>query len=235
MGVHSDRLAASKAHKHFVAAIKDACRKSGREIPHPMIPDIVGAEPLLVPVPPEIDFALGYRGNLRFVAFGYSPRTRQFCSCDGGDHIPANEDFWLWLLRHPLIAPFVSERRHPTLYGRFPETARGLSTDNRGGSVRPAHWLLLDRQERKFYLSRINEMILFFALAEPDDHDDHAIFVDGLLMSAGNEDYNLPIQPELTDRIRHFLDDQLRREAAVRLACNDYPALRRFRSAKISM
>ena len=199
MGIHSARLAASRAHRRCVAGIKLAVRRMGREIPGPgdISPRIVGAQPLSFPVPPMLEEALGYRGALRFVAFGYSARSRHLAYCDGGDDIPADDEPWLSFLRHPLITPHLPKRRYPHLYGVF-------TNREQPGLV---HWLLLDRDQRKAYICRWDQLILLFALAEPEDDDHHNVFVDGLLMSPGNEDYKIPPRSETLERLREFLDE----------------------------
>jgi hypothetical protein len=56
--------------------------------PPSVIPaEILGAEPLPFEIPAFLDSAFGYGGNLRFVQFGYSYRTRHFEYSDGGDAI----------------------------------------------------------------------------------------------------------------------------------------------------
>jgi hypothetical protein len=47
------------------------------------------------------------------------------------------------------------------------------------------------------------------ALMEPEDGDDHNVFVDGLLMSPGCENYKLPPAPELLIEFHQFLDSQV--------------------------
>ena len=54
--------------------------------------------------------------------------------------------------------------------------------------------------------------MMLFALAEPSEGDDHNVFVDGLLMSPGSENYKLPPDPELLTEFRRFLDSQVPRE-----------------------
>ena len=78
MGVHRERLAASKAHSRFVQGARTALRRMGRKVPDgsEISPTIIGAQPLPSAVPPMIEEAFGYKGALRFVAFGYSPRGR---------------------------------------------------------------------------------------------------------------------------------------------------------------
>ena len=51
--------------------------------------------------------------------------------------------------------------------------------------------------------------MILFALMEPEEGDAHNVFVDGMLMSQGSEDYNLPPAPELLDQFRRFLNNQV--------------------------
>jgi hypothetical protein len=51
--------------------------------------------------------------------------------------------------------------------------------------------------------------MILFAVKEPDEGNTHNVFVDGMLMSPGSEDYNPPPAPELVDRFRRFLDRQV--------------------------
>ena len=51
--------------------------------------------------------------------------------------------------------------------------------------------------------------MMLFALAGPEEGDDHGLFVDGLLMSPGSESYKLPPAPELLIEFRQFLDRQI--------------------------
>ena len=50
---------------------------------------------------------------------------------------------------------------------------------------------------------------MLFALVEPEEGDDHDLFVDGLLMSPGSENYKLAPAPELPIEFRQFLDSQV--------------------------
>jgi hypothetical protein len=54
-----------------------------------------------------------------------------------------------------------------------------------------------------------DQAMILFAVMEPEEGDAHNVFVDGMLMSAGSEDYNLPPAPELVDQFRRFLDSQV--------------------------
>jgi len=68
-------------------------------------------------------------------------------------------------------------------------------------------WLLLNREKRQAYICRWDQLILLFALVEPEDDDHHTVFVDGLLMSPGSEDYKIPPRSETLERLREFLDE----------------------------
>ncbi len=97
MGVHRERLAASKAQRRFVGGVKTAFQKwaqgkrSGLTAVTPAA--FEGVQLLSIPVPPMLEEALGYRGTLRFVECGYSRTMRQFVYSDGGDSIPSDEGF----------------------------------------------------------------------------------------------------------------------------------------------
>jgi hypothetical protein len=174
-------------------------------------PTLVGAKPLPFPVSPIFEAAFGYRGNLRFLQFGYTVAPRQFGYSDGGDDLPSDEGLWSWFLHHPVVSPHLPETEYPTLYGKFPAGAGRPPLEDimRSGSALPAcHCLLLDRQDRRAYVSERDEAMTLFALMEPDDGDDHNVFVDGLLMSPGSEDYKMAPAPELLEEFRRFLDRQ---------------------------
>jgi len=76
-------------------------------------------------------------------------------------------------------------------------------------SERVDFWRLLDRDKRKAYLSRWDQVFLIFAPVEPEDHK--RVFVDGFLMSPGSEDYKVAARPETLERLRQFLDAQFGR------------------------
>ena len=44
--------------------------------------------------------------------------------------------------------------------------------------------------------------MILFAVMEPEERDAHSVFVDGMLMSPGSEDYNLPPARELVEQFR---------------------------------
>lgn len=52
--------------------------------------------------------------------------------------------------------------------------------------------------------------MILFALVEPTDGDAHNVFVDGMLMSPGSEDYKVAPAPEVVDEFRRFMDSQVK-------------------------
>jgi hypothetical protein len=220
VGIHRQRLRASNAHRFFSASAKTALqkwavKKYGCEIPIASISPstIKGIKSLSIPVPPILEEALGYGGDLRFVEFGYSPKTRRFGYCDGGDHIPWDQNLWIRFLRHPVIAPHLPKSRYPTLYGAFPRSYHRaieefFASGSQGPFPTPPHRLLLDRRERQVYLCRADHTLLFFGLKEAENEDRGRIFVDGLLMSRGCEDYKTPPREGLAEELLAWLDEQ---------------------------
>ena len=72
-GIHRSRLAASNVHRLFVKEARRTVQKLGWQVPQNDIsPTLVGAIPLPFSVPNLFEAAFGYKGNLRFVQFGYT-------------------------------------------------------------------------------------------------------------------------------------------------------------------
>jgi hypothetical protein len=95
-------------------------------------------------VPPKFEAALGYEGDARFVAFYWEPAGDELMYTNG--QISANGEY----------APWILWRRHiataPTLFGY-----------DFGSSDTPArHWLLLDREDRRFYVGEADQVARFF-------------------------------------------------------------------------
>jgi len=212
-GEHRTRLAASKAHRHFVKEVRRAVQKAGSQIPQGgLSPVLVGANPLPLLVSPAFEAAFGYQGNLRFLEFGYNAASHQFGYSDGGDDLPSDEGLWSWFLNHPVVCPHLPETRYPTLYGKFPSGTERPSIEEiigRGAELPACHCLLLDRRDRRAYISQRDQTMMLFALMEPEEGDDHNVFVDGLLMSPGSENYKVPPGPEVLVEFRQFLDSRV--------------------------
>jgi hypothetical protein len=212
-GMHRTRLAASNVHRLFVKEARRTVQKLGWQVPENDIsPTFVGAISLPFPVPHSFEAAFGYKGNLRFVQFGYTAGSPQFGYSDGGDDLPSDGTLWAWFLHHSAVAPHLPESRYPTLYGKFPSGSERPSLEQimRGGVELPTcHCLLLDRRDRRAYVSERNQAMILFALTEPHDGDAHNVFVDGMLMSPGSEDYKVAPPPGLLDEFRRFMDSRV--------------------------
>lgn len=212
-GIHRTRLTASRAHRDHVKEARRTLQRLGLQFPKDAIsPTLVGAVPLPLPVPESFEAAFGYRGSLRFVQFGYAAYSSQFGYSDGGDDLPSDPHLWSWFLYHPAITPYLPESRYPTLYGRFPSGCDRPPLEEimrREADLPSSHCLLLDRRDRRVYISDRDQAMILFALTEPEVGDAHNVFVDGMLMSQGSEDYSLPPAPELVDNFRRFLDSQV--------------------------
>jgi hypothetical protein len=218
MGVHRDRLAASRAQRRFVEGVKAALHKTGHSVPVPstISPAVVGAKPVSLAAPSAMEEAFGYRGKLRFVAFGYSPRTRKFGHCDGGDDIPTDSGAWLRFLNHRFVAAHISKSRYPTLFGEFDkktvppldEIIAGQAPQRKNSEH--FHYLLLNRETRQLYVCQRDEMILFFSLLEIPGNSPPRLFVDDLRMSPGDEDHRLSPAAQPLAQLFAYLDERLR-------------------------
>ncbi len=212
-GIHRTRLAASKVHRHLVKEARRAVQKLGSQVPEDGIsPTLVGAIPLPFPVPDSFEAAFRYKGNLRFVQFGYAAGSPQFGCSDGGDDLPSDGSLWSWFLHHPAVAPYLPESRYPTLYGKFPSGSERLPLEQimtRGAELPTCHCLLLDRRDRRAYVSERDQAMILLALMEPDDGDAHNVFVDGMLMSPGSEGYKVAPPQGLLDEFRRSMDSRV--------------------------
>ena len=122
--------------------------------------------PLKAPVPPQLEAALGYQGDARFVAFYWSPAGDEVMYDDGWTS--GDGDWWSWLayVDHPAVAPYLwlpcprcRERGTTnTLYNDPCITCdgAGLLPLNLGSSdYNASEWLILDRQERKVLVAPV--------------------------------------------------------------------------------
>jgi len=75
--------------------------------------------------------------------------------------------------------------------------------------ILPDH--LSDRAElRERFEREARTLFVLFALVEMEDSGQQRVFIDGLLMSSGGEEYKVPTRPETLQTLREFLDDSLR-------------------------
>jgi hypothetical protein len=79
-------------HAGCVANVKRACadvfRARGRQKTEENLPLLMGMRQLSIACPPMLEAAFGYRGDMRYMAFHYSPRTASVVHSDGGDDFP---------------------------------------------------------------------------------------------------------------------------------------------------
>jgi hypothetical protein len=180
---------------------------------------MVGAKPLPFAAPPMMEEAFGYRGALRFVAFGYSPRSRRFGHCDGGDDIPTDSATWSRFLNHHFVAAHISRGQFPTLFGELGRKTVPPLDELMAGKAPQSenfahfHYLLLDRETRQLYVCQRDQLILFFSLVEAGENCTPRVFVDGLRMSPGDENYKLAHPPDLVTQFFKCLDEYLRGES----------------------
>ena len=211
-GILRTRLAAAKAHQHLVKEARRTVQKLGWQVPEDGIsPTLIGSVPLPFPVPDSFEAAFGYRGSLRFVQFGYTAGSRRFGYSDGGDDLPSDASLWSWFLHHPAVAPHLPETRYPTLYGKFRSESERPPLEQimrRGADLPICHCMLLDRRDRRAYITERDRAMILFALMEAVESDAHNVFVDGMLMSPGSEDYKVPPTQGVLDEFRRFVDAQ---------------------------
>ena len=100
--------------------------------------------PLLIPVPPMIEEALGYTGSSRFVAFFWKPNPLRFCWFDSRESRTSSYgNVWNAFAQHRRVYPFLAQ----------------LSL---GSAELDAHyWLLLDRLRRLFLCGRAHTVATF--------------------------------------------------------------------------
>ena len=121
---------------------------------------------LKVPVPPNLEEALGYDGKARYVAFYWEPAGDEAMFDDGRISTEADWRALLIYLRHPTTEPLfvlscwecqgrgttnqLENEPCPTCGGA------GVLPFNIGNSEQEAdYWLILDRQERKLYTAPV--------------------------------------------------------------------------------
>jgi hypothetical protein len=109
---------------------------------------------------------------------------------------------WFRFLHHPLVASQLPKIRFPTLFGVFAQKELPSLQELAGAErIEHVHGLLLDRETRQLYLCRRDQAILFFSLTESDDENAPRVFIDGLRMSPGNEDYRVRAPIELAAQL----------------------------------
>jgi hypothetical protein len=98
------------------------------------LPEQEGLIPLLIPVPPSLEGALGYDGEKRFLALWWESAADEAIWSDGRTTTDAWWHGFLAYVQHPLVGPY-------------------LAPYDLGSSEEPAmHYLLLDLVDRQAYI-----------------------------------------------------------------------------------
>lgn len=108
-----------------------------------------GLTPLLCPVPPLLEKAIGYTHDARFVSFHWIPGGDEAYFDDGRAGGTGNWQGFLAYIHHPVIRPLL----HGYDLG---------SSDSEA-----AHCLILDRNERKLYVATVKDTERFLAQQWP--------------------------------------------------------------------
>jgi len=105
---------------------------------------ITDLRPLLIPVPPMIEEALGYTGSSRFVAFFWKPNPLRFSWCDSREsRTSPYGNVWRAFAQHRRVHPFLAQ----------------LSLGS--AELDADYWLLLDRVRRLFLCGRAHTVAAF--------------------------------------------------------------------------
>ena len=152
-------------------------------IPNNPTPTIIDFQPLLIPVPPMIEEALGYTGSSRFVAFFLKPSPVGFSWRDPHESRPSSYgSVWLTFAQHRRVHPFLE---HINLGG---------------GDSDAEEWLLLDRVKRQFLVGVASKVAAFLRSVP---HEILSAEGDG----ADSEPVDV-IQVAMSDMVRLWLDEE---------------------------
>src|SRR5579864_1101055 len=169
------RLALS-IHRDMVMSVKKFAKQRFGQVPNPALicAESFGRKSLRFFMPPMMEEVFGYGGNLRFVEFSYCPCNCQIAYSDGGDEIATDGTLWLEFVNHPVVANELGEDRYPTLYGKGLESSKAEHRNRKFDSLLAdpvGHWhcLMFDREQRRVYVFKRMELIMFFPLCEPQE------------------------------------------------------------------
>ena len=115
----------------------------------------VGLTPLIAPVPPMLEKAIGYNGEARFVSFRWTPGGDEADYDDGQRGGTGNWQGFLAYTHHPIISPLISDY------------------DLGSSEAQAKHTLILDRNERKLYVATVKETDAFLAQQWPKTEPIH--------------------------------------------------------------
>jgi tetratricopeptide (TPR) repeat protein len=206
-------------HASHVANIKrayaDLLKSKGQKIREADLPLMMGMRQLSVPCPPMLEAAFGYHGDLRYVAFHYSPRTTLLVHSDGGDDLPIpNPDDWITFVSHPALCGTLSS--YSTLFRRVgmnrmwrPEEFEELPEVQQTHYCARFHAVVIDRIDRRMFVANWQQLKMFQPCSEPDGAEVHIQLPDGRLVSPGNEQWNQPVNPLIVQSMWEWLGNQM--------------------------
>jgi tetratricopeptide (TPR) repeat protein len=206
-------------HADYVANVKrayaDLVKSRGQQLREADLPLIMGMRPVCVPCPPMLEAAFGYRGDMRYMAFHYSPKTTRLVHCDGGDDLPIpNPEDWITFVNHPAVCGTLSG--YSTLFRRVginrmltPEEFEELPRVQQTHYCARFHAIVVDRINRRMFVANWQQLKMFQPCAEPDGAEVHIELPDGRLVSPGNENWDQPVDPFIVQSMWEWLGNQL--------------------------
>jgi tetratricopeptide (TPR) repeat protein len=193
-------------------------------------PEDFGLIKLPIPAPPNLEIALGYPGDERYVAFHeYRVTTAGFFIEDSDQRWPGVEAGWLLFCRHPAVARVLEALRLD-----FKRTLPLVPWDKwiaLPPSQREEYWaktryLILDRQERVLYVSTHSKVKLFWMLEAashapdfddgeeedeiPDEELESPLYLDGSILDQEPKltaEVPVPIDRTVLEHLRRWLDE----------------------------
>jgi hypothetical protein len=134
-----------------------------------------GMIPLFLPVPPMFERSVGYKGESRFVAFFMEPCDELCFHDDFLNSGTLDSASWLLFTHHPFVKLHL------------------LSFDFGSADFPARHWLLLDRETRRFYVGERETVESFLdaeaypsAKIEGMHNRETTITLDEFISMAGN-------------------------------------------------
>lgn len=173
------------------------------------VPD--GWVSLPAPVPPQLEEALSYEEEARFVAFYWTPAGDEAMFDDGRFQGDGNWIGFQSYVEHPVVAPYlVMPCQHCLGQGVACEVCDGTGTipANLGSSEFEAEWwLVVDRQERRAYLAPVAEAEGFLAQQWPPvpnlTPEELEVFFEAFQRRVARVNIEPPTREEIAAGIRH--------------------------------